>query len=408
MKVYAVGGSVRDQLLGLEVRDQDYVVVGSTPEEMQRLGFKPVGRDFPVFLHPETHEQYALARTERKSGYGYRGFTVHASPDVSLEQDLERRDLTVNAIARDQNGDIIDPFNGCRDLSNGILRHVSPAFAEDPVRVLRVARFAARFSFDIAAETNVLMQQMVVNGETDHLVPERVWQEISSGLMEQKPSAMFQVLRDCGALVRILPEFDALFGVPQPEQHHPEIDTGIHVLMVIDYAASQQYSLPVRFAALTHDLGKGVTPPEQWPTHHGHEQKSVQLVKSLCTRLRVPGDCRDVARLTARFHGDIHRALQLRPATILKMLTAADVFRKPARFEDVLRASESDFRGRPGFEEKPFPQADWLRTASRAAREVDAGEIADALEEPAKIKAQIAAARTHAISEAIAKLRQER
>ena len=408
MKVYAVGGSVRDQLLGLEVRDQDYVVVGSTPEEMQRLGFKPVGRDFPVFLHPETHEQYALARTERKSGYGYRGFTVHASPDVSLEQDLERRDLTVNAIARDQNGDIIDPFNGCRDLSNGILRHVSPAFAEDPVRVLRAARFAARFSFDIAAETNVLMQQMVVNGETDHLVPERVWQEISAGLMEQKPSAMFQVLRDCGALVRILPEFDALFGVPQPEQHHPEIDTGIHVLMVIDYAASQQYSLPVRFAALTHDLGKGVTPPEQWPTHHGHEKKSVQLVKSLCTRLRVPGDCRDVARLTARFHGDIHRALQLRPATILKMLTAADVFRKPARFEDVLRASESDFRGRPGFEEKPFPQADWLRTASHAAREVDAGEIADDLEEPAKIKAQIAAARTHAISEAIAKLRQER
>ncbi len=408
MKVYAVGGSVRDQLLGLEVRDQDYVVVGSTPEEMQRLGFKPVGRDFPVFLHPETHEQYALARTERKSGHGYRGFTVHASPDVSLEQDLERRDLTVNAIARDQNGDIIDPFNGCRDLSNGILRHVSPAFAEDPVRVLRVARFAARFSFDIAAETNVLMQQMVVNGETDHLVPERVWQEISAGLMEQKPSAMFQVLRDCGALVRILPEFDALFGVPQPEQHHPEIDTGIHVLMVIDYAASQQYSLPVRFAALTHDLGKGVTPPEQWPTHHGHEKKSVQLVKSLCTRLRVPGDCRDVARLTARFHGDIHRALQLRPATILKMLTAADVFRKPARFEDVLRASESDFRGRPGFEEKPFPQADWLRTASHAAREVDAGEIADALEDPAKIKAQIAAARTHAISEAIAKLRQER
>ncbi len=408
MKVYAVGGSVRDQLLGLEVRDQDYVVVGSTPEEMQRLGFKPVGRDFPVFLHPETHEQYALARTERKSGYGYRGFTVHASPDVSLEQDLERRDLTVNAIARDQNGDIIDPFDGCRDLSNGILRHVSPAFAEDPVRVLRVARFAARFSFDIAAETNVLMQQMVVNGETDHLVPERVWQEISAGLMEQKPSAMFQVLRDCGALVRILPEFDALFGVPQPEQHHPEIDTGIHVLMVIDYAASQQYSLPVRFAALTHDLGKGVTPPEQWPTHHGHEKKSVQLVKSLCTRLRVPGDCRDVARLTARFHGDIHRALQLRPATILKMLTAADVFRKPARFEDVLRASESDFRGRPGFEEKPFPQADWLRTASHAAREVDAGEIADALEDPAKIKAQIAAARTHAISEAIAKLRQER
>jgi tRNA nucleotidyltransferase (CCA-adding enzyme) len=408
VKVYAVGGSVRDQLLGLEVRDQDYVVVGSTPEEMQKLGFKPVGKDFPVFLHPQTHEQYALARTERKSGHGYRGFTVHASPDVSLEQDLERRDLTVNAIARDQNGDIIDPFKGSRDLKNGILRHVSPAFTEDPVRVLRVARFAARFSFEIAAETSELMQQMVVNGETDHLVPERVWQEISTGLMEQTPSTMFQVLRDCGALARILPELDALFGVPQPEQHHPEVDTGVHTLMAIDYAARQQYSLPVRFAALTHDLGKGVTPPEQWPAHHGHEQKSVQLVDSLCTRLRVPGDSRDVARLTARFHGDIHRTLQLRPATILKMLTAADVFRKPARFEDVLRASESDFRGRPGFEDRPFPQADWLRTASRAARQVNAGKIAGGLEKPAQIKKQVDAARISAISEAIESLRQAR
>jgi tRNA nucleotidyltransferase (CCA-adding enzyme) len=408
VKVYAVGGSVRDQLLGLEVRDQDYVVVGSTPEEMQRLGFKPVGKDFPVFLHPQTHEQYALARTERKSGHGYRGFTVHASPDVTLEEDLQRRDLTVNAIARDQNGDIIDPFKGSRDLKNGILRHVSPAFTEDPVRVLRVARFAARFSFDIAAETNELMQQMVANGETDHLVPERVWQEISTGLMEQTPSTMFQVLRDCGALARIIPELDALFGVPQPEQHHPEIDTGVHVLMVIDYAARQQYSLPVRFAALTHDLGKGVTPPEQWPAHHGHEQKSVQLVESLCTRLRVPRDSRDVARLTARFHGDIHRALQLRPTTILKMLTAADVFRKPARFEDVLRASESDFRGRPGFEDRPFPQADWLRTASRAARQVDAGKIAGDLDKPAQIKKQVDAARISAISAAIESLRQAR
>lgn len=406
MKIYAVGGSVRDQLLGLEVRDQDYVVVGSTPGEMQRLGFKPVGKDFPVFLHPKTHEQYALARTERKSGHGYRGFTVHASPDVTLEQDLGRRDLTINAIARDHNGDIIDPFNGCKDLSSGILRHVSPAFAEDPVRVLRVARFAARFGFAIAAETGVLMRQMVTDGETDHLVPERVWQEISTGLMEPTPSTMFQVLRDCGALVRILPELDALFGVPQPEAHHPEIDTGIHILMVVDYAARQQYSLLVRFAALTHDLGKGVTPPELWPTHHGHEQKGVQLVESLCSRLRVPGDCRDVAKLTARFHGDIHRALELRPATILKMLTATDVFRKPERFEDVLRASESDFRGRPGFEDRPFPQADWLRTASRAAREVDAGAIAGNLDDPARIKNQVGAARIGAISDAIETLRQ--
>jgi tRNA nucleotidyltransferase (CCA-adding enzyme) len=405
VKVYAVGGSVRDQLLGLEVRDQDYVVVGSTPQEMQQLGFKPVGRDFPVFLHPETHEQYALARTERKSGHGYRGFTVYASPDVTLEQDLERRDLTINAIARDQNGDIIDPFNGRADLANGILRHISPAFAEDPVRVLRVARFAARFSFTIAKETKALMQLLVENGEADHLVAERVWQEISTGLMETAPSVMFQVLRDCGALVRILPELDALFGVPQPEQHHPEIDTGVHTLMAIDYAASRKYSLSVRFAALTHDLGKGVTPPEHWPAHHGHEQKSVQLVESLCTRLRVPGDCRDVARLTARFHGDIHRAQQLRPATLLKILIAADVFRKPARFEDFLRASECDFRGRPGFEEKPYPQADWLRTAGRAARRVNAGEIASGLEDPAQIKKRVDAARIDAIREAIAAMR---
>jgi tRNA nucleotidyltransferase (CCA-adding enzyme) len=406
VKVYAVGGSVRDQLLGLEIRDQDYVVVGSTPEEMQRLGFKPVGRDFPVFLHPVTHEQYALARTERKSGHGYRGFTVYASPDVSLEQDLERRDITINAIARDQSGDIIDPFNGRADLGNGILRHVSPAFAEDPVRVLRVARFAARFSFTIAAETRALMQQLVENGETDHLVSERVWQEISTGLMESTPSIMFQVLRDCGALVRILPELDALFGVPQPEELHPEIDTGVHILMAIDYAARRQYSLPVRFAALTHDLGKGVTPPEQWPAHRGHEKIGVELVESLCTRLRVPGDCRDVARLTTRFHGDIHRAEQLRPATLLKILTAADVFRKPERFEEILRASESDFHGRPGFEEKPYPQADWFRTAGRAARRVNAGEIAGGLDEPARIKELVDAARIDAIREAIATMRQ--
>ena len=406
MKVYAVGGSVRDQLLGLEIRDQDYVVVGSTPEEMQRLGFKPVGKDFPVFLHPDTHEQYALARTERKSGHGYRGFTVYASPDVTLEQDLERRDLTINAIARDESGDIIDPFNGRADLDNGILRHVSPAFAEDPVRILRVARFAARFSFAIAAETRTLMRQLVENGEIDHLVSERVWQEISTGLMESTPSIMFQVLRDCDALVRILPELDALFGVPQPEEPHPEIDAGVHILMAIDYAASRQYSLPVRFAALTHDLGKGVTPPEQWPAHHGHENTGVQLVESLCTRLRVPGDCRDVARLTARFHGDIHRAEELRPATILKILTAADVFRKPERFEDILRASESDFRGRPGFEEKPYPQADWFRTVGHAARRVNAGEIASGLDEPALIKELVDAARIDAIREAIATMRQ--
>jgi tRNA nucleotidyltransferase (CCA-adding enzyme) len=405
VKVFAVGGSVRDQLLGLEVRDQDYVVVGSTPEEMQRLGFRPVGRDFPVFLHPDTHEQYALARTERKSGHGYRGFTVYASPDVTLEQDLERRDLTINAIARDQNGDLIDPFNGRTDLNNGILRHVSPAFVEDPVRILRVARFAARFSFAIAAETSTLMRQLVEIGETDHLVAERVWQEISTGLMETSPSVMFQVLRDCGALARILPELDALFGVPQPEQQHPEIDTGVHILMVIDYAARQRYSLAARFAALTHDLGKGVTPRELWPAHHGHEQQSVELVESMCTRLRAPGECRDVARLTARFHGDIHRAGELRPATILRILAAADVFRKPARFEDILKACESDFRGRPGFEDKPYPQADVFRTAANAARRVDAGKIAGEVDKPEQIKERVDTARVDAIRDAIATLR---
>ena len=408
MKVYEVGGSVRDRLLGLDVRDQDYVVVGSTPQEMERLGFKPVGKDFPVFLHPETREEYALARTERKSGHGYRGFVIHASPDVSLEQDLERRDLTINAIARDENGNIVDPFHGCNDLRNGILRHVGPAFVEDPVRILRIARFAARFEFEVAGETRALMQQMVANGEVDHLVAERVWQELSRGLMESKPSLMFRVLRDCDALAKILPELDALFGVPQPEQHHPEIDTGVHVMMVIDYAARQEYSLAVRFAALTHDLGKAATPRNEWPAHHGHERKSVDLVKFLCTRLRVPAHCRDVARLTARFHGEIHRAEELRPATILKLLTATDAFRKPERFDEILRAAESDFRGRPGYEAKAFPQADWLKTTARAARDVDAGAIASSLDDPARIRGQVDAARIIAIKTALSRLRHQK
>ena len=406
MKVYAVGGSVRDQLLGREVRDQDYVVVGSTPEEMERLGFKPVGRDFPVFLHPESREQYALARTERKSGPGYRGFVIHTSPDVSLEQDLERRDLTINAIARDEHGSLIDPFNGIDDLRNGILRHVGLAFVEDPVRVLRTARFAARFGFEIAGETRTLMQQMVANGEVDHLVAERVWQEIANGLMESKPSRMFQVLRECGALARLLPELDALFGVPQPEEHHPEIDTGVHIMMVIDYAAQQQYSLAVRFAALTHDLGKGLTPRHLWPAHHGHEQKSVELVQSLCLRLRVPGHCGDVARLTARFHGEILKADELRPSTILKLLTATDAFRKPERFDEILQAAECDFRGRPGYETKAYPPANLLKAANQAARAVDAGAIASGLDNPARIREQVDATRIVAIKEALSRLKQ--
>ena len=402
MKIYAVGGSVRDQLLGIETRDQDYVVVGATPEQMESLGFKPVGRDFPVFLHPETRDEYALARTERKSGRGYRGFTINASPEVTLEQDLERRDLSINAIARDEHGKIIDPFGGAEDLRKGVLRHVGPAFAEDPVRVLRAARFAARFGFTLAPDTSALMKQMVASGEVDDLVAERVWQEISKGLMESRPSLMFITLRECGALRKILPELDALFGVPQPEQHHPEIDTGVHVMLVIDYAAGRGYSLAVRFAALTHDLGKGVTPRHLWPAHHGHEHKSVELVTSLCERLRVPGHCRDVARLTARYHGDIGRAGELRPTTILKLMNAVDVFRKPQRFEEVLQATECDFRGRPGYEDAAFTPARLLLAAAQAARSVDAGEIAARLETPERIREQLDAARLSAIRKALA------
>ncbi|OZA45313.1 MAG: multifunctional CCA tRNA nucleotidyl transferase/2'3'-cyclic phosphodiesterase/2'nucleotidase/phosphatase [Hydrogenophilales bacterium 17-61-76] len=361
MKIYIVGGAVRDRLLGLPVADRDYVVVGASPEQMVALGYQPVGKDFPVFLHPESHAEYALARTERKSGAGYKGFTIHASPDVTLEEDLSRRDLTINAIAEDSDGALIDPYGGQRDLAARTFRHVSEAFAEDPVRILRVARFAARFTgFAVAAETNALMRQMVDNGEVDALVPERVWQEIARGLMEAQPSRMFHVLRDCGALARMLPEIDRLFGVPQPPAHHPEVDTGIHVMLVVDWAAAQGYSLPVRFAALTHDLGKGVTPPELWPKHHGHEAKSVDLVRALCERIRVPADCRDLAVAVARDHGNAHPALELRAATIVELLERVDAFRRPDRFAEFLQACECDFRGRPGYETRDFPAADFL------------------------------------------------
>ncbi len=407
MKIYAVGGAVRDRLLGRPVADQDYVVVGSTPEQMEQLGYRPVGKDFPVFLHPQTHEEYALARTERKTARGYRGFDIHASPEVTLEQDLARRDLTINAIARDENGNIIDPHHGVADLKAGILRHVSQAFVEDPVRALRVARFAARFGFTIAAETQALMRDMVRNGEVDHLVPERVWQELSRGLMEDKPSRMLLALRDCGALERVVPELDALFGVPQPAQHHPEVDTGLHILLVVDYAAAQNYPLTARFAALTHDLGKALTPREHWPKHHGHEHKSVDLVERLCERLRVPGECRDLAVLAARYHGDIHRAQELRPATVLKLLSAADVYRKPERFEELLAACSCDYHGRSGLDTRPYPQADWLRAAANAAREVDAGGIAKKVNGDAgRIAAAIEAARLEAVSTALSQMRQ--
>ncbi|TXF13468.1 multifunctional CCA addition/repair protein [Pelomicrobium methylotrophicum] len=399
MKVYQVGGSVRDELLGLPVQDRDYVVVGATPEEMERRGFRPVGKDFPVFLHPETHEEYALARTERKVARGYKGFEIYASPDVTLEQDLARRDLTINAIAKDEEGRIIDPFGGVADLKAGILRHVGPAFVEDPVRILRVARFAARFDFQVAPETLALMREMVASGEVDHLVPERVWQELARGLMEKKPSRLFHVLRECGALKRILPEVDALFGVPQPPQHHPEVDTGVHVMMVIDYAAGQGFTLPVRFAALVHDLGKALTPKDQWPHHPGHEAKGAELARQLGKRLRVPHDCCDLAVLAARHHGDIHRAMELRPSTILDLLQAADAFRRPARFEALLLACAADFHGRPGYAERPYPQADRLREALAAARAVDAGAAAREATEPSQIAERVRQARIQAIRE---------
>jgi tRNA nucleotidyltransferase (CCA-adding enzyme) len=401
VKVYRVGGSVRDELLGLSVKDHDYVVVGSDPEEMVRLGFRPVGRDFPVFLHPETGEEYALARTERKTGRGYKGFTVYAAAEVTLEQDLARRDLTINAIARDQDGTLIDPFGGAQDLRNGVLRHVSPAFAEDPVRILRVARFAARFAFEIAPETLALMRQMVHDGEVDHLVPERAWQELSRGLMEQRPSLMLEALRACGALARILPEIDALFGVPQPPEHHPEVDTGLHILLVVDYAASRHFPLPVRFAALTHDLGKGATPRAEWPRHIGHEERSVALIRGLCDRLRVPNDCRDLALLAARYHGEIHRAQELRPATVVKLFERSDALRRPERFEDLLLACACDFHGRPGYEALTYAPAPLLRTALAAARAVDAAAIAARIAEPNKIAAAVHEARVHAVKQAL-------
>ena len=406
MKIYAVGGAVRDRLLGLPVKDRDYVVVGATPEQMESLGYRPVGRDFPVFLHPQTHEEYALARTERKSGRGYKGFDIHAAPEVTLEQDLARRDLTINAIAADADGNLIDPFGGAADLKAGILRHVSPAFIEDPVRVLRVARFAARFGFRLADETRDLMREMVRNGEVDHLVAERVWQEISRGLMETVPSRMMLMLRDCGALGRILPEVDALFGVPQVREHHPEIDTGTHVMLVIDYAAAHRQPLTVRFAALTHDLGKGVTPKNLLPKHHGHEQHSVALTEALCERLRVPGDCRDLALLAARYHGDIHRAQELRVQTVMKLLAAADVYRKPQRFDELLAACEADYRGRTGYEQRAYPQAQWLRAAADAANGVDAGAVAKLQSETARIAGAVESARLDAVSAVWNRLRQ--
>lgn len=406
-KIYCVGGAVRDALLGLEVHDHDWVVVGSTPEAMVAEGYLPVGKDFPVFLHPQTHEEYALARTERKTARGYQGFAVYAAPDVTLEQDLSRRDFTINAIAQAANGTLIDPYHGQADLQAGVLRHVSNAFSEDPVRILRGARFAARFGFSIAPETLQLMRDMVGNGEVDALVAERVWQELARGLMEQQPSLFIQTLRECGALRKIMPELDALFGVPQPPLYHPEIDCGIHTLLVLDDAAQHDYPLAVRFAALTHDLGKGNTPKDILPRHIGHELRGVELVKSLSERLRVPAECRDLAHLTARYHGDIHRASQLRAETVIKLFQSADAWRRPGRFGELLQACAADARGRTGHEHDAYPQAAYLLELLAVARAVDAGEIAKNCASPAAIPSAINLARVNAIQKSVDQHRKE-
>jgi tRNA nucleotidyltransferase (CCA-adding enzyme) len=402
VKIYAVGGAVRDELLGRPGQDRDWVVVGATPDELAARGFKPVGKDFPVFLHPETREEYALARTERKTAPGYKGFVFHADADVSIEEDLARRDLTINAIARAESGDYIDPYNGRADLAAKVLRHVSPAFAEDPVRVLRVARFAARFAdFTVAEETMALMGAMVDNGEVDHLVAERVWQELARGLMEAKPSRMFEMLRACGALAKLLPELDRLWGVPQRADYHPEVDTGVHVMMVIDMAAQLDLPLAARFAALTHDLGKGTTPADVLPRHIGHEMRSVELLEPLCERLRVPAECRDLASLVARFHGDIYKIDELRPKTVVSILERCDVFRRPERFVELLGACEADYRGRLGFESREFSQSQSWRNASAAARAVDAGAVARACGDPAQIPLRVHEARVSAVSQVL-------
>ncbi len=401
LDVYLVGGAVRDGLLGRNVYERDYVVVGATPAEMFARGFKQVGKDFPVFLHPETKDEYALARTERKTAPGYHGFEVHADPSVTLEQDLERRDLTINALAEAADGRIVDPYGGLADLDGRLLRHVSPAFAEDPVRILRVARFAARFAalgFAVADETMALMRNMVAAGEVDALVPERVWQEMAKALGEDQPSRFFEVLRDCGALARLLPELDRLWGVPQPAKWHPEIDTGVHVMLVLDMAARLSPAVEIRFAALCHDLGKGTTPAEILPGHHGHEERSVELLEGVCERFRVPNRHRELARITARWHGLVHKVADLRPKSVLKVFAGADLFRRPERFEEMLIACEADFRGRTGYADRDYVQGRRWRTLAAAVNAVDVRAIAAAAPAPPEIPELIRRARLAAIT----------
>ena len=407
MQIYMVGGAVRDKLLGRPVNDHDWVVVGATPEQMLALGYLPVGRDFPVFLHPDTREEYALARTERKSGRGYRGFVVQSSPDVTLEEDLARRDLTINAIAISADPSSatghFDPYGGERDLQDRVLRHVTDSFREDPVRILRVARFAARFTdFTVAPETMQLMREMVAHGEADHLVAERVWQELARGLMEERPSRMFDVLRECGALKVVLPEVDRLWGVPQRPEYHPEVDTGVHLMMVLDMAARLATTLTVRFACLVHDLGKGTTPADMLPRHIGHEQRSAKLLKGLCERLRVPTECRETADVVAREHGNIHRSGELGAAALVRLIERCDGIRKPARFDEILLACECDARGRLGFDEVPYPQRQRLSEALAAVQSVATSVIAARAAESGvtgqKVGEMIHAARVRAVA----------
>jgi len=400
MKIYRVGGAVRDRLLGLPIVDCDWVVVGAGEEEMLALGYRRVGRDFPVFLHPQTQEEYALARTERKHGRGYTGFIVDTARSVTLEQDLARRDLTLNAMAEDADGRIIDPYGGQRDLAAGVLRHVTAAFAEDPLRTLRVARFAARFDFSVAPETQALMREITASGELATLTPERVWRELERALGEPYPARFFDVLRDCGALAVVLPEVDALFGVPQPAQHHPEIDCGVHLLLCLGQAARLGASTRVRFAVLTHDLGKGTTPPTMLPRHLGHEDRSVQLLNALCARLRVPQAYRELAVIVAREHTNVHRGLELRHSTLVDLFERMDVFRRPERFDEILLACEIDARGRAGLEDRDYPQAARLRRAFDIARAVDVAPLVAAHGAGPKIRGLLREARIAALKSA--------
>lgn len=379
-KVYLVGGAVRDELLGLPVKEKDYVVVGATPNDLLDKGYKLVGKDFPVFLHPETKDEYALARTERKVGAGYKGFETDYAPNVTLEQDLLRRDLTINAIAKDDDGNLIDPYNGIKDIEHKLLKHVSDAFKEDPVRILRIARFAARFNhlgFKVDKSTNNLMNSMVENGEVDALVPERVWKEFERGLREQSPQIFFEVLKDCGALNKLFPEVANLYGVPNPPKHHPEVDSGVHTLMVLEQAAKLSENSRVRFAALCHDFGKALTPKDLWPKHHGHEKRGVKLVKKLCVRFKVPKAFERLAVKVTEFHGMCHRAFELRADTIVRLLKQLDAFRNPDDFYDFLIACMADSRGRTGFEEREYPQADYLAECFTAAKSIKSAPYID-------------------------------